>query len=111
MEELARASLEQSGQTNEAVNSINVLVELVRQVSNEVGNIASESKNVARSAQLGQKASKDVADEIVKIYNMNKDVKKNIEELDQSSGEISSNNHAYSIYYRTDHVVGFECGD
>jgi methyl-accepting chemotaxis protein len=90
MEELARASSEQSGQTNEAVSSINVVAELVRQVSNEVGNIASKSENVAQSAKLGQKATKDVAAEIVKIYNMTKDVRKVIEELDHSSVEISS---------------------
>jgi methyl-accepting chemotaxis protein len=90
MEELARAASEQSGQTNEAVSSINAVAELVRQVTKEVGNIASQSEHVAQFAKLGQKATKDVADEIVKIYNMTKDVKKTIEELDHSSIEISS---------------------
>jgi methyl-accepting chemotaxis protein len=90
MEELAQASSEQAGQTNEAVNSINVLAELVRQVSNEVANIAAESKNVSQFAKLGEKATKDVADEIVKIYNMTQDITRVIEELNQSAVEISS---------------------
>jgi methyl-accepting chemotaxis protein len=90
MLELARASSEQTGQTNEAVDSINILADLVRQVSNEVGTIAVESKNVANSAQIGHKATKDVAAEIVKIYNMTKEVTRVIEELYQSSVEISS---------------------
>jgi methyl-accepting chemotaxis protein len=90
MEELARGTSEQAGQTNEAVDSIDALADLVREVSNEVETIASESVNVANSAKLGQKATKDVTAEIVKIYNTTKDVTRIIEELNQSSVEISS---------------------
>ena len=90
MVELARVASEQACQTNEAVDNINNLAELVRQVSNEVGTIASESKHIANSAKIGQNTTKDVAAEIVKIYNMTKDVTRIIEELNQSSVEISS---------------------
>jgi methyl-accepting chemotaxis protein len=90
MEELARAASEQATQTNEAVESINVVAELVRHVSNEVGNISVESKKVAQSAQLGQKSTNDVAQEMMKIYDMTKEVTRVIEELDKSSVEISS---------------------
>lgn len=90
MEELARASSEQAGQNNEAVNSINALAELVRQVSSEVSNIAAESQNVSEYAKLGEKATQDVAGEIIKIYNMTQDVTRVIAELDQTAAEISS---------------------
>jgi methyl-accepting chemotaxis protein len=90
MEELARAASEQATQTNDAVESINVVAELVRHVSNEIGSISVESKKVAQSAQLGQESTNDVALEMLKIYDMTKEVTRVIEELDKSSVEISS---------------------
>lgn len=88
MEELSRASSEQAEQTNQAVTNINLLGDLVQQVSSEVKNLSTESNSVAQSAQLGQKATNDVANEIVKIYNMSKEVKVSINELEKTSIEI-----------------------
>lgn len=89
MEELARASAEQAEQTNETLKHINTLAELVRQVSNELKNISLESNSVAQSAKLGQKASNDITDGILRIYDMSKNVTVMINELNQASGEIA----------------------
>ncbi|HEY8463013.1 MAG TPA: HAMP domain-containing methyl-accepting chemotaxis protein [Bacillota bacterium] len=89
MEELARASSEQAGQTTAAVNNINVLAELVRQVSGELKTISADSEKITQSAQLGQKATNDVSNEIVKIYNMTKAVSATIGELVETSNEIT----------------------
>lgn len=89
MQELAQASTDQAGKATDAVTNINVLAELVRQVSEEVKNISGESENVALSAKLGQKATNDVADEMIKIYNMTKDVTLVIDELDKFSTEVT----------------------
>jgi methyl-accepting chemotaxis protein len=88
--ELARAAAEQADQTNEAVTKLDVLAGLVRKVSAEVGNISAESENVAQSAILGQKTTTDVAEEIVKIYDLTKDVTVVIDELEKTSQEITS---------------------
>jgi methyl-accepting chemotaxis protein len=88
--ELARAAAEQAEQTNEAVTKLDVLAGLVRKVSAEVENISAESESVAQSAILGQKATTDVAEEIVKIYELTKDVTGVIDELEKTSREITS---------------------
>ncbi len=89
MEELAQASTEQAGKTTDAVTNINALGELVRKVSDEVKNISIESESVAQSAKVGQKVTNDVAEEMIKIYNMTKDVTLVIDELDRVSVEIT----------------------
>jgi methyl-accepting chemotaxis protein len=88
MEDLTRASTEQAEQTTTAVNSINGLANLVREVSREIKNISSESEAITKSAQLGQKATHDVTNEIGKIYNITKEVAVVIDELDRTSTEI-----------------------
>jgi methyl-accepting chemotaxis protein len=88
MEHLSKASSEQADQTTDAVKNINILGDLVRQVSNEMKNISVDSESISESAHLGQKATSDITNEIAKIYNMTKDVAKVIEELDKTSTEI-----------------------
>lgn len=88
MEELANASTEQTTQVNQVVENINSLASLVRQVSDEMRDVSAESENIAHTAKLGQKASADVANEIVKIYDTTRDVTMVITELDKTSEEI-----------------------
>jgi methyl-accepting chemotaxis protein len=88
--EIARAAAEQANHTNEAVIKNDVLAGLVRKVSAEVGNISEESEKVAQAAILGQQATKDVTNEMVKIYDMTKEVTVVIAELEKTSREITS---------------------
>jgi methyl-accepting chemotaxis protein len=88
--EMARAAAEQANHTNEAVIKTDVLAGLVRKVSAEVGNISAESEKVAQAAILGQQATKDVTNEMVKIYDMTKEVTVVIAELEKTSREITS---------------------
>lgn len=89
MEELAKASTEQAEQITQAVTIITELGNIVRRVSTDMGKIASVSEKVADSAQIGQKVTGDVADEINELYLSTKEVATVIEELNQTSGEIS----------------------
>lgn len=89
MEQLAKASSEQAVQINHAVDTIRLLSELVRKVSSDTEKIAAVSKNVANSAQVGQRASNDVAEEINSLFNFTKEVAVVINELSETSGEIN----------------------
>ncbi|HEY8463011.1 MAG TPA: HAMP domain-containing methyl-accepting chemotaxis protein [Bacillota bacterium] len=88
MEELSHAATEQADQTTAAVNNINILAGLVRQVSSELKAISADSESIAQSATLGQKATRDVTNEILNIYNMTKDVSMVINDLNNTSSEI-----------------------
>jgi methyl-accepting chemotaxis protein len=76
--------------TVETINRVNNVAEMVRQVSFEVETIARESQQMSQSATLGEKVTRDVALEIGKIHDMTKGVARVVEELAQSTGEISS---------------------
>jgi methyl-accepting chemotaxis protein len=88
MEDLSRGSAEQTDQITQAVAHINVLTDLVRQVSAEMRDVSLNSENVARSAQLGQKAAADVSREILKLYQTTKEVTEAILQLNNASVEI-----------------------
>jgi methyl-accepting chemotaxis protein len=88
--ELAQATSDQTQHTNEAVTKIDVLAGLVRKVSVDIENISAESEGIAQSAALGQKATQDVAEEIIKIYEMTQDVTVVIAESEKTSREITS---------------------
>ncbi|HEX3048925.1 MAG TPA: methyl-accepting chemotaxis protein, partial [Bacillota bacterium] len=89
MEELAIVSTEQANQESQAVENVNSLGDLVREVSNEMKNISSDSQSVAQSADIGQKVSNEVANEIVKLYNTTREVSTIIRELEKDSIKIS----------------------
>lgn len=89
MEELARASSEQANQITQAVDTITELGNFVRRVSTDTEKIAVVSEKVADSAQVGQKVTGDVANEINELYLSTKEVATVIEELNRTSGEIS----------------------
>jgi Methyl-accepting chemotaxis protein len=89
MEELARASSEQSSQVTQAVDTIQLLSKLVTKVTSDTGNIASTSEQVAQSAKIGQKATTDVANEINELYGSTQEVAKVIDGLNETSGEIN----------------------
>jgi methyl-accepting chemotaxis protein len=89
MEDLSRGSAEQTDQITQAVAHINVLTDLVRQVSVEMRDVSHDSEYVARSAQLGQKAATDVSREILKLYQTTKEVTDVILQLNNTSMEIA----------------------
>ncbi len=89
MEELAKASSEQTIQINQAVEKINILSDLVKRVSNDTDKISNVSEAVAGSAQLGKKATDDVANEFHELFNFTKEVAEVVDELHSTSEEIS----------------------
>ncbi|HYH03011.1 MAG TPA: methyl-accepting chemotaxis protein [Bacillota bacterium] len=90
MEELSRVSSDRAAHTGQAVEDMNSLAQLVRQVSQDMKNLSVNSENVAKSAQMGQKATTDVSNEMVKVYNTTKEVTKVINELNDTSVEIDA---------------------
>lgn len=88
-EELATASSEQVKQINEAVDSIQELTKMVIQVTEDSKKISDFSGKVAQSAELGQKAANDVANEINDLYNSTKEVAEVINTLISTSEEIT----------------------
>lgn len=93
MGDLATAASDEATQISQVVENINSLADLVRQVSNEMKNISSDSESIAESANIGQKLSDDVSNEIVKIYDTTHELHTIISELDRDSekiGEITS---------------------
>ena len=89
MEDLAQASADQANQTNQAVEAINRLAGLVRNVSAEISNIADSSQRIIESAQLGQKATNDVANTFNGLYHSTQEVGKVITILKDTSSQIS----------------------
>lgn len=89
MEDLAQASADQANQANNAVDSINRLAELVRNVSNEISIIAASSQQIIGSAQLGQKATNDVANTFNGLYQSTQEVGAVIGVLRETSSQIS----------------------
>jgi methyl-accepting chemotaxis protein len=88
MEDLSRGSAEEANQITQVVAHINVLSDLVREVSTEMRDVSLNSENVARSAQLGQKAAADISREIIKLYDTTKEVTTAIVQLNEASVEI-----------------------
>ena len=70
---------------------IRLLSELVRKVSSDTEKIAADFQDVANSAQIGQQASNDVAEEINSLFNFTKEVAVVINELSKTSGEVNGN--------------------
>jgi len=89
MEELAKASQDQSDQINQAVEIIDTLSGLVRKVSVDTEVIAASSEKVAESAKEGQKATDAVANQINELYTATQEVAEVINELSKTSEEIS----------------------
>ena len=89
MMELAEASSEQAGEVNKTVSTFDELSELVKKVSSDTTLVASDSEKIASSAQVGQKVSGDVAEEINALYDSTKEVADIIMELNQKSLEIN----------------------
>lgn len=89
MMELAEASSEQAGEVNKTVATIDELSELVKKVSSDTALVAADSEKIASSAQVGQKVSGDVAEEINALYDSTKEVADIIMELNQKSLEIN----------------------
>lgn len=88
MEELAEASTEQTNQISQTVEKVNQLAELVRNVSGEIANIAASSRKVIESAQLGQKATNDVANAFNGLYHSTQEVGQVITILRDTSSQI-----------------------
>jgi methyl-accepting chemotaxis protein len=88
MEDLAKASLEQTNQINEAVEIINQLSNLVKKVSLEVEDSSSASDQVAQSAKLGQQVVSDIFSEVSGFYNSTVDIARVIDDLNGTSQEI-----------------------
>jgi methyl-accepting chemotaxis protein len=85
---MAKASQEQTIQINETVNNVTELGNLVSIVSHDSLRIADASKQVAASAQNGQRVSTDVVSDIGAIYNITKEISSIIQEINQSSERI-----------------------
>lgn len=88
IEYMAKASAEQTVQINQTVENITSLGDLVKKVSNDSQKIADFSKNVATSAQEGQKVSISVLSDIETLYNNTKELSSIIEGINQSSERI-----------------------
>lgn len=88
-DELATASSEQSRQVTEAVEIIQQLSEMVIQVTQDAQRIADASGKVAESAELGQKVTNDVAQEINALFSSTKEAAEVINSLINTSEEIS----------------------
>lgn len=89
MEELAKASSDQTEQITQAIETINLLAGLVRRVSTDTDGIAAYSERVAEDAKEGQQATETVVRQIDDIYRTTKDVADVVSELDETSEEIS----------------------
>jgi methyl-accepting chemotaxis protein len=89
MEELAKASTEETNQISQTVDTVNQLSGLVRQVAEDMEGISAASEKVAQSAQAGQKATTNIAAEITGLFNYTKEVAAVIQELSLASDEIS----------------------
>ncbi len=89
MEELARASSEQSHQITESVKVIEYLSELVTKVSNDTANLTISSERIAQSAQIGQRVTSNVATEIHELYQTITNVSHVINDLNKTSAEIN----------------------
>jgi methyl-accepting chemotaxis protein len=90
VESMAKASLEQTTQINQTVNNVTQLGQLVKKVSHDSLRIADSSKQVAVSAQNGQQVSSDVVSDIGALYNITKEIRSIIEEINQSSERIKN---------------------
>lgn len=88
MEELAKGSTEQADQIGKAVNTVNLLAEMVRKVSMDTESIANASQHVADSAQMGKKATGDVIHQMNELYDSTKEAAGVIDELSRVSGAI-----------------------
>ncbi|HEX7712741.1 MAG TPA: methyl-accepting chemotaxis protein, partial [Bacillota bacterium] len=89
MDDLAKGSMEQTEQINQAVLTVNRLAELVRKVTEDTGRITKASEQVAESAQLGKKASNDVTRGINELFDFTREVSGMINRLNDASGQIS----------------------
>lgn len=88
-DELATASSEQSRQVTETVEIIQQLSEMVIQVAQDAQRIADASGQAAKSAELGQKVTNDVAQEINALFSSTKEAAEVINSLISTSEEIS----------------------
>lgn len=89
MEELAKASSDQSEQINQAIETINMLATLVRKVSSGSEQMTVSSEKLAEDAKVGQKATDVVIQQIDDFYDTTKNVADLINKMDEESEEIS----------------------
>jgi methyl-accepting chemotaxis protein len=89
MEQIAQATSEQTIQINDTVEKVDLLAQLVKKVTGDTEQISFVSEQVAESARLGQKATNDVANEFNELFNFTKEAAQVIEELHNTSEEIS----------------------
>lgn len=88
MEELAQATSSQANQMTQTAYTVNILGEMVRNVSQETVSIANTSEHVAESAKNGQKVTRVVANEINQIYVSTKKLGEVIDEMNEATKEI-----------------------
>lgn len=88
MQELAQAASNQTAQITHTAQTVNLLGDIVRKVSQETLNIASTSQQVAESARNGQKVTDDVAGEIRQIFAATRKIGEVIRELTQAARDI-----------------------
>lgn len=88
MDELAKGSMEQTEQINQAVNTVNRLAGLVRKVTDEAEQMTEASEKVSQSAQLGKKASNDVTQGINELFDFTREVSGMVTQLNEASGQI-----------------------
>ncbi|HBF36461.1 MAG TPA: hypothetical protein DDW50_03985 [Firmicutes bacterium] len=89
MQEMTNGSVKQANQISEATRKAQLFSEMVRKVSDDTETIASASQKVVQSAQVGLKATIDVADEIQELYLSTKQMDGVIGELSKSTDEIN----------------------
>lgn len=89
MQELSKATINETEQINETVNTVTFLSGLVSKVSTDTENIESVSGKMAGSARLGQRLTTEIAGEINQIYSTTNEVTRVMQELNKTSTEIS----------------------
>lgn len=89
IEELTKASSEQTKQVEQTANTINELGSLVRTVSDDTTNMAFMSQKIADSAKIGQKVTGDVVMGMSSLYETTQKIHSVIGEMNQTSAEIN----------------------
>lgn len=89
MEELAKATTEQTTHISRAVDTVDRLAGLVRKVTDDTMSIAEASENVALSAQEGETATRQIMAGMHQIVDSTAEFAKVIEEMSYASNRIN----------------------
>lgn len=88
-EEMSRGVSEQTTQISQAVNTVHVLSEMVKTVTNQLAELAASANDMVQTAKLGHEVTHEVVEQFQEFYGSNQEVGKVIAEFSKTSGEIA----------------------